>query len=801
MAAVDWRTQPMRITAREDLTTVYLIVHLDHNKPITVHYDIYNRLNNLICSYTLQSYDIDDDGNTELKGFLVGEETPDEGIALWLTLEAGRHRTTMAKGDYILVYGENPKGIGSGDYCHERHLTHNIKTGTVDISGNVMSLLYGKDPNVLDTAQYIPSPVCFARLFNQNGGSSSDAIIEGMTTGPVDASNFILPSKRLTHACYDRMFNSCNMLTKFPQLPATDMDDFSYLQMFGGCYSVEEATPLDAVNMSYNCCRHMYQNCYGLKKAPYLPATALASCCYDGIFAGCKSLEEIKVQFLSWKDRDGANGTNSWIEGVPTSCVLDHPYQLTYNLSEDDTHAGGLQTTCTRTITNSTTLTDADDEYRNRHLDIKDTATLTLKTNNLSVGNFIIAPEASLVLPVGNSIRTAGPVIGINGKGIQADKPMGTLAIQGNMLAPNGSNEQVPCTLRYTINDDHWYPIFLPGECTNVDTTDAQAVDIEYYTTARGRGWRGKSGGTTLSGGKGYRIKATPMEGRSTATIDFALSMNIYTAEQDANIAISYDRTTAVKDDNRSWNVIGNPYLTPFHGSMSQRFVYTTDDFNTYTPLRSSEAQLQPFDCFFVQAASEDDIILSYAEPEDEPDILEADVMLEAEGVSARTGVLFGDDFTNAYEYDADLALMTGDGNTVSLYARPADIAFPLAFTAVNGSSLSTGEVTIPVGYKVGSADAALNFSLGERVSNHFTHIWLDDKQLSKSTDLLKQNYNVTAGELTSDTRFSLRFTTEGYTGTDNIESAASSVRKVLRNGQIFIIKEGRMYDVLGNEL
>lgn len=801
-AGTDWRTQPMRITAREDGTTIYLICHVDNDKPITVHYDIYNRLNTLLCSYTMQTYEKYDGSNTELKGFLVGEETPDEGIALWLTLTAGRHRNTMNKGDYVVVYGENPNGIGSGDYSHERHLTHNFKTGTVDIAGNVMSLLYGKEESVLDTAQYIPRDVCFARLFNQNGYASSDAILEGMTTGPVDVSNFYLPSTKLTHACYDRMFNSCNVLKNFPALPATEMADFCYLQMFGGCYSVETATPLAAVDMSYNCCRHMYQNCYGLKQAPYLPATTLASCCYDGIFAGCRSLEEVKVQFLNWKDSNGAGCTNSWLEGVPTSCVLDHPYQLSYDLSEDVSRAAGLQTTCTRVIKEDKVLTDADGEYQNRHLDIQDTAILTLNTNKLSVGNFIIAAEAGLVLPVGNSIRTAGPIIGINGKGIQADKPMGTLAIQGSMLAPNGSNEQVPCTLRYTINDERWYPIFLPGECTHVDTTDAQLVDIEYYTTTRGRGWREKNGGGTLSGGKGYRIKATPLDGKSTATIDFALAMNIYTAAQDANIAISYDKTTVVKDDKRSWNVIGNPYLTPFHGSMSQRFVYTTDDFTSYTPMRSEEATLQPFECFFVQAASEDDIILSYAEAEEQDEVMEADVLMEAEDTQVRTGVLFADEFTNAYEYDADLALMTGEGNQIQLYGCPSDIAFPLAFTALNGSSLSSGEVSLPIGYKVTNSDAMLHFKLGERVSKYFTHIWLDDKQKSTSTDLLKNDYNAQAGELTSDSRFTIRFTTEGYTGTEDIISPVDkAVRKVLINGQIRIIRDGKMYDVMGNQL
>ncbi|MCQ2333787.1 MAG: hypothetical protein MJZ88_04140, partial [Paludibacteraceae bacterium] len=104
-AETDWRLQPMRLTAKQDNTTIWLICHVDNDKPIEVYYDIYNEAGTLLCQYVLNTPDEDNTGNTERKGYLVGEYTPNEGIALWLTLLQGEHLTALNKGDYVIVHG------------------------------------------------------------------------------------------------------------------------------------------------------------------------------------------------------------------------------------------------------------------------------------------------------------------------------------------------------------------------------------------------------------------------------------------------------------------------------------------------------------------------------------------------------------------------------------------------------------------------------------------------------------------------------------------------------------------------
>lgn len=321
-----YRQQPLRITARSNNVTMNLVVHMDTDKPIHVYFDAYNSSDELLCRYLLSTPDSIPDDDQEKRGFIIGDTTdlPPNPILDWLTLKDGEHLMSLNKGSYVLVYGENPNGIGTGTFTRERHLTMNFQTGLVDISGNVMSLLYGDDPDVLDTAQYIPSPVCFARLFNHNNSNGgSDAIIPDLTAGPVDASRLILPADSLTEACYDRMFNSCNLLTAMPVLPATKGGKYSYLQMFGGCVGLTEGTYIAMQEGLSSSSWHIFMNCTGLTTAPDLWATNPSEGMFSAMFTGCTALNKVRVQFAEWND-----ACNSWLPDVPAEGTFICPSAL-----------------------------------------------------------------------------------------------------------------------------------------------------------------------------------------------------------------------------------------------------------------------------------------------------------------------------------------------------------------------------------------------------------------------------------------------------------------------------------------
>lgn len=127
----------------------------------------------------------------------------------------------ISQGDSVLW-----KGIGSTLRSHPKQnssvFSSSAKHG-FNISGNIMSLLYGDDfENIVTFPQ--------DSTYNFSGLFSSSLV--------VSAENLILPATTLTYGCYQQMFFSCTELTTAPVLPATTLVGNCYQQMFQGCSSL-----------------------------------------------------------------------------------------------------------------------------------------------------------------------------------------------------------------------------------------------------------------------------------------------------------------------------------------------------------------------------------------------------------------------------------------------------------------------------------------------------------------------------------------------------------------------------------
>ena len=186
-----------------------------------------------------------------------------DGGETWETLTANTATPTITAGSKILwkQTGLTPSssyGIG-----------HFSSTCKFNVSGNIMSLLYGDDFVEQQTLQ----DYSFKGLFS--------------ACGVVLAKDLVLPATTLTNNCYVSMFFNCTSLTTAPELPATTLANSCYSNMFNGCTS--------------------------LTAAPELPATTLAQYCYSGMFYGCTSLNNIKCLAI---DISANNCTNRWVSGV-----------------------------------------------------------------------------------------------------------------------------------------------------------------------------------------------------------------------------------------------------------------------------------------------------------------------------------------------------------------------------------------------------------------------------------------------------------------------------------------------------
>ena len=186
------------------------------------------------------------------------------------TEDADTTLKTLSKNEKIYIKGNN-----NNYSANTLKLNHFDSDAEFNISGNIMSLIYGDNfigQTTLPSDSYI-----FCSIFRNSK--------------VVDASNLILPATTLADNCYQQMFRGCTSLISAPELPATTLTDYCYSYMFRDCTSLTSAPELPATTLADSCYRNMFYGCTNLTAAPEeLPATTLNNYCYAGIFYNCTSL-------------------------------------------------------------------------------------------------------------------------------------------------------------------------------------------------------------------------------------------------------------------------------------------------------------------------------------------------------------------------------------------------------------------------------------------------------------------------------------------------------------------------------
>ena len=213
---------------------------------------------------------------------------------------------TISKNNKVLW-----KGIGKGTASTYDKSSAFSSTGNFNLSGNIMSLLYGDNftnkTTFPDNRSYI-----FGNLFQQS-------------TKLVSAKNLILPATTLYMCCYYGIFTGCSSLTIPPKvLPATKLPQQSYAGMFSGCTSLTIAPKIYATILEgSSTCYYMFKNCTSLTEAPELYASVLSGTCYYGMFSGCSNLNYIKMLATNINANDCLK---NWVQNVAASgTFVKHP--------------------------------------------------------------------------------------------------------------------------------------------------------------------------------------------------------------------------------------------------------------------------------------------------------------------------------------------------------------------------------------------------------------------------------------------------------------------------------------------
>ncbi len=207
------------------------------------------------------------------------------------TLSINTGEKIMFKGDLIPV-----SSSGIGTYS---------TTKNFDVSGNIMSLLYGDD--FVGQTDLTGKNYAFYTLFGTFFGEHVKV---------VNAKDLILPATTLANYCYYGMFYNCSSLTTAPELPATTLTSDCYGSMFSHCRTLTTAPELPATTLANYCYGYMFEDCIKLTTAPELPATTLAQSCYRGMFNVCISLKYIKMLATNTSAKDCLY---IWVDGVAST--------------------------------------------------------------------------------------------------------------------------------------------------------------------------------------------------------------------------------------------------------------------------------------------------------------------------------------------------------------------------------------------------------------------------------------------------------------------------------------------------
>ena len=306
--------------------------------------------------------------------------------------------------------------------------------------------------------------------------------------------------------------------------------------------------------------------------------------------------------------------------------------------------------------------------------------------------------------------------------------------------------------------------------------------------------------------------------------------------------SVTYDDRNAVHS---GWNLVGNPFLDGFAlnnvsglrvGAWKKEMkddkwtgwyipdgdravdvpyltVYNPETREYSQMLASSYRSLRPFEAVFVQI--NEGTCVEFSIPSavrgvkrrsnqlDTP--FYTGIILSGENYADRTGVVLCDEYTKAYEIGADLSKTTNDGK-LNLYTINSN-SQPLAFNAMSDEDavepIPVGATFPYEGVYTFSFDAE-QYSLAE-----LEELQLIDHVENTVTDLLHGNYEFFAQPGTDDKRFALlirrtkqRTEQDTTTGlTSFAEDGGGETHKIIRNGILYILRDGKLYNALGAEL
>lgn len=319
---------------------------------------------------------------------------------------------------------------------------------------------------------------------------------------------------------------------------------------------------------------------------------------------------------------------------------------------------------------------------------------------------------------------------------------------------------------------------------------------------------------------------------------------------------------TEVRANHRGWNLIGNPYFMPYTSDIENpvlqgeivedhsvepwdghykfkdpvndlRYIVepVNNGWSEYRQVAIADYSMTPFTCYFVQIGgsnptAEQGILLDqgqvsgrssivrrarveYEEVEDTHPVWCAVDLISPNGEKDETTLLVSNDFTDDYDIMNDLVKMRG-----TYYQYPQITTKPvlasrnnegeMAFNALPDASAAAG---VPLNY-FASTGGEYTFAYNDKFGREeVKSVMLLDKQSNQWYDLMENNYSFSTNRIDDTERFVLsvrverKKTPQSITEIEDGTHATNGPRKILINGHVYILRDGKIYDVTGKQM
>ena len=413
------------------------------------------------------------------------------------------------------------------------------------------------------------------------------------------------------------------------------------------------------------------------------------------------------------------------------------------------------------------------------------------------------------------------------------------------------------------IDFDQYYPVAVPWSVTtsgmsykNSNSAASAGVKMRYYDGASradngqtgvgsGANWKAFNDGVspvypaTLTPGVGYAMTARRPTGKAFSIIRMPLTIPsaawTTSGEQGYVSSTHKDEVSVIAhgvgEDKPAytlgWNFIANPYMSIYQGPITHsegsdydvEYVNIPDlEFKNYGqyPVGAIGKKLLPASGFFIQAAADGVLTFgtsnrkasapSFIKEETTPVVSKqkAYIVLNNEDADDMMGLIVSERYTEAYEINADLEKLLGDGNDLKTYMRYGDMN--MAYVAIN-SVLAQEWIPVTIQLPEGGA---YTFSLHEAsVVDELEGVYLIDYAAGNVvTNLLDNSYSFGSAPGIISGRFAINaIVGERQTPTDiDVVNSGGDLNsdkpvKFLYRDKVYIYHRGIIYDATGKRV